>query len=96
MQPEKRDAAYLWNVAEAGRRIQEFTSGLTFKEYVEHASLPSAVERQFEILGEEARKLSTSFRSEHPEIPWRSIIRETASCYGSNPKSDPAIATDGR
>jgi uncharacterized protein with HEPN domain len=28
----------------------------------------------FEILGEEARKVSTSFRSEHPEIPWRRMI----------------------
>jgi uncharacterized protein with HEPN domain len=74
MQPEKRDAAYLWNVVEAGQRIQEFISGLTFSEYVGHASLPSAVERQFEILGEEARKVSTSFRSEHPEIPWRRMI----------------------
>jgi uncharacterized protein with HEPN domain len=74
MQPEERDAAYLWNLVDAGRRIQEFTSGISFSEYVRHASLPSAVERQFEILGEEARKVSASFKSEHPEIPWRRMI----------------------
>src|SRR5947199_399082 len=74
MQPEKRDAAYLWNLTEAGRKIQEFTSGISFSEYVGHALLPSAVERQFEIFGEEARKVSASFRSEHPEIPWKRII----------------------
>jgi uncharacterized protein with HEPN domain len=74
MQPEERDAAYLWNLMEAGRKIQEFTSGLSFSEYVNHASLPSAVERQFEILGEAARKVSASFKSEHPEIPWRRMI----------------------
>jgi hypothetical protein len=33
MQPEERDAAYLWNLVEAGRGIQEFTSGVTFNEY---------------------------------------------------------------
>jgi uncharacterized protein with HEPN domain len=74
MQPEKRDAAYLWNVMEAGREIQDFTSGVSFDEYVVHRLLPSAVERQFEKLGEAARKVSPSFRSEHPEIPWRRMV----------------------
>jgi uncharacterized protein with HEPN domain len=74
MQPEERDAAYLWNLVEAGRQIQEFTAGITFNEYLRHQLLPSAVERQFEKLGEAARKVSSSFRNEHPEIPWRRII----------------------
>src|SRR5438105_15962372 len=74
MQPENRDAAYLWNLVEAGRQIQEFTATITFNEYVLHPLLPSAIERQFEILGEEARKVSASFKSEHPEIPWRQMV----------------------
>jgi uncharacterized protein with HEPN domain len=74
MQPEERDAAYLWNLIEAGRRIQEFTVSVTFDEYVSHQLLPSAVERQFEKMGEAARKVSTSFREEHTEIPWRRIV----------------------
>ena len=74
MQPEKRDAAYLWNLAEAGRKIQEYTSGMSFSEYIEHASIPSAVERQFEILGEGARKVSAPLKDEHPEIPWKRMI----------------------
>jgi uncharacterized protein with HEPN domain len=32
------------------------------------------VERQLEILGEAARRMSEAFRREHPEIPWSSII----------------------
>jgi uncharacterized protein with HEPN domain len=74
MQPEERDAAYLWNLVEAGREIQEYTAAKTFKEYVEHQLLPSAVERQFEKMGEAARKVSASFKTEHPEIPWKQII----------------------
>jgi len=74
MRPEERDSGYLWNLMEAGRRIQEFTAAVTFNEYVLHALLPSAVERQFEKMGEAARKVSTSFRTEHPEIPWKRIV----------------------
>lgn len=74
MRPEERDAAYLWNLMDAGRQIQEFTAAITFNEYVRHQLLPSAVERQFEKMGEAARKVSSSFRNEHPEIPWKQII----------------------
>jgi uncharacterized protein with HEPN domain len=74
MQPEERNAAYLWNLEEAGREIQEFTAAITFNGYVGHQLLPSAVELQFEKMGEAARKVSSSFRNEHPEIPWRQMI----------------------
>jgi uncharacterized protein with HEPN domain len=74
MLPEERDVAYLWNLMEAGQRIQEFTAAVTFDAYVVHPLLPSAVERQFEKMGEAARKLSASFREQHPEISWREIV----------------------
>ena len=34
----------------------------------------SAVERQLQIIGEAARRVSPAFREAHPEIPWRRII----------------------
>jgi uncharacterized protein with HEPN domain len=74
MQPESRDPGYLWDGLRAGRLIQQFTESLTFEEYLGHLAIPSAVERQFEILGEAARKVSDSFRALHPEIPWRRMI----------------------
>jgi uncharacterized protein with HEPN domain len=74
MQPEERDPAYLWDALRAGRMLQEFVSGRTFDEYVKDRVLPSAVERQFEIFGEAARKVSNAFRKAHPEIPWTRIV----------------------
>jgi uncharacterized protein with HEPN domain len=32
------------------------------------------VERQLEILGEAARRVSARCREEHPEIPWREMV----------------------
>ncbi len=55
----------------ACRSIIEFTDGYTFENYEEHKLLRSAVERQFEILGESFNRIEgmdESFRERLPEI----------------------------
>lgn len=69
-----RDAGSLWDMLNAIRLIQEFTVNLTYNAYLESVLSQSAVERQLEILGEAARRLSDEFRQTHPEINWRRII----------------------
>ena len=44
--------AYLHDVARACRLIEEFVEGKTYRDYVASPLLRSAVERQFEIIGE--------------------------------------------
>ncbi len=43
---------YLYDLAEAASLIADFTAGKTFADYEHDAMLRSAVERQFEIIGE--------------------------------------------
>jgi len=74
MQPDKRDAAYLWDMLDASRTIEQLTSGLDFPRYSDDRRTQLAVERSLEIIGEAAGRVSDSFRSSHPEIPWRQII----------------------
>jgi uncharacterized protein with HEPN domain len=74
MPPNNRDAGYLWDMLQAAHRLQEFTAGVSFETYLESVLLQSAVERQLEILGEAARRMSEAFRQENPEIPWSSMI----------------------
>ena|SRR5438105_11423090 len=45
-------AKYLWDAQRAAERIVRFTTGRTFDDYVVDEMLSSAVERQFEIVGE--------------------------------------------
>lgn len=74
MHPETRDPAYLWDMLDAATSIREFTRNATFHEYAGNKLLRSAVERQLEILGEAAKRISAGFKESHPEIPWRQIV----------------------
>lgn len=76
MRPEGRDPAYLWDMLEAARRIQQYTAGLTLDRYLKEDMVQSATERQLEILGEAARRVSEPFKQAHPEIPWRQIVAQ--------------------
>ena len=74
MQPNNRDVASVWDMIQAIQRIQSFTSDLTFDEYLSDIRTISAVERQFEILGEAARRITNEFRQAHPDINWQRMI----------------------
>ncbi|MEU6268112.1 HepT-like ribonuclease domain-containing protein [Saccharopolyspora shandongensis] len=55
----QRDArAYLWDALQAAELLREFGEGQDFAGYQANAMLRSAVERQFEIIGEALNQLS--------------------------------------
>ncbi len=74
MLPNDRDFAYLWDMLEAGSTAVEFISKAPIHKYLTNKLLRSGVERQLEIFGEAANKVSNQFKISHPEIPWRDII----------------------
>jgi uncharacterized protein with HEPN domain len=47
---------YLFDIQEACQQLADFTAGKSFTEYASDALLQSAVERQFEIIGEALRQ----------------------------------------
>jgi len=47
--------AYLWDARESAAAILEFVASKTFEDYASDRLLRSAVERQFEIIGEALR-----------------------------------------
>lgn len=50
--------AYLWDAQQAVSLLREFSKGKSFADYKSDAMLRSAVERQFEIIGEAFNQLS--------------------------------------
>jgi uncharacterized protein with HEPN domain len=73
---EARDAAYLWDIIETSKAVREFATGVKPHEYLADRKLQMAVERAIEIIGEAARRVSDSFKADHPEIPWRQIVAQ--------------------
>jgi len=73
MSDPKDDRGYLWDMLTAARAAVSFVQGRTLQEYESDLLLRSAVERQIEIIGEAARKVSKEFQTGHPEILWRPI-----------------------
>lgn len=76
MPHELEDASYLWDMLEAARSVVDMVAGMTFVQYQQDRKTRRAVEREVEIIGEAARKVSTLFQQLHPEIPWRKIIAQ--------------------
>ncbi len=76
MRPDERDAANLLDMLEAAEKVRRFVQGKTQEAFSADEVLRDAVERNVEIIGEAARKVSEAFRNEHPEIPWRKMIAQ--------------------
>lgn len=71
MSMPKDDRVYLWDMLTAARAVVQFTQGRNLADYESDLMLRSAVERQIEIIGEAARRISKEFQDAHAELPWR-------------------------
>lgn len=66
----KRDPkVYLWDAKRAIDSIKQFTSGKNLADYVADQMLRSAVERQFEIMGEALSQLAKTAPDVGAQIP---------------------------
>jgi uncharacterized protein with HEPN domain len=69
----QRDPSHLTDILQAAKQIQNFLQGVDKEKFDGSALIQSAVIRQIEIIGEASKRLSESFRTANPQIPWRQI-----------------------
>jgi uncharacterized protein with HEPN domain len=63
---------YLWDALRAAGFLRQFAAGKTYGEYQDDVLLRSAVERQFEVVGESLSQLAKSnagMAAQVPELP---------------------------
>lgn len=68
-----RDRASLLDIVGAGTLILQFAQGIDRPALTIDREKQSAILYQIVILGEAVKRLSSEFRNQHPEIPWRDI-----------------------
>ncbi len=65
--------AYLKDILKAIERIEEYTEGLDFDDFLENKMVQDAVVRRLEIVGEAVKNIPEEIRNKKPEIEWRKI-----------------------
>jgi uncharacterized protein with HEPN domain len=53
--------------------ILNTSNNLSFDDFSNNQTLIRAFSRSLEIIGEASKKIPKSFKSKHPDIPWRQI-----------------------
>jgi uncharacterized protein with HEPN domain len=55
------------------KNILTYTNGLTNDEFSDNTLIQDAVIRNFEIIGEATKKISSDFKRVNDEVPWKEI-----------------------
>ena len=74
MQLNEDDLSYLIDMVDCILDINDFTKSIEFHQFEKDRMCKLAVERQLEVIGQAANKLSIETQENLGEIPWRNII----------------------
>ena len=69
----KDNKVYLTHIFDAIDKIEKYTEGKNSKEFMSNSMVQDAVIRQIEIIGEAAKRVSSTIRKSNPKIPWKDI-----------------------
>jgi len=69
----KDDLAYIEHILDCIRKIKEFTTGSSLKDFSVNELVQDAVIRNIEIIGEASKKISSDTKQIYYEIPWKEI-----------------------
>jgi uncharacterized protein with HEPN domain len=58
----------------SAREIVRITGGMSKDQFLADTTVQYAVPYLFAVLGESVTRLSTEFRAQHPDIPWKWIV----------------------
>lgn len=62
------------DILDSAEKIKEYTANLSFDDFLEDSKTVDAVIRNFEIIGEAARRLPKDFKKSYSSVNWSRII----------------------
>jgi len=70
---DERGYGLLRHILDAISRIEEYTEGVDYEDFMDDNLVQAGVMREIEIIGEATKRLSQEFRKIYPDIPWRKM-----------------------
>ncbi|RUA36336.1 MAG: hypothetical protein DSY77_01580 [Bacteroidetes bacterium] len=70
---KKNPIIYLSHILDCIEKIQEYTSNLNERDFLNKSLIQDGVIRNLEIMGEATKQLDNDFRSKYPAIEWKRI-----------------------
>jgi len=71
---KKDNQLYLQDIIEAIEKIEQYVENKKFDDFAGNAMMQDAVIRQFEIIGESAKRLTPDFLESHKDFPFKKAI----------------------
>ena len=72
---KKDEIIYLKHILDAVSRIEEYTQGVGYEDFMENHLIQDGVIRQVEIIGESARRLYEEIGEKYLYILWKDIAK---------------------
>src|SRR5437660_1219421 len=74
MQPNERDAGYVFDMLQFAREALDLAANVAINSPLDQIRSRRALERTISLIGEAANNVSREFQRAHSEIPWSEII----------------------
>ena len=74
MPHKDRDSASIYDMLDAARSVSQIILGVSFHSFISDRKLYRAVEREIEIIGEAANRVSEALKTANQDVPWAKII----------------------
>ena len=71
--PKRGDKELLLDIIEAIKRIELYTKGLSYPDFLQKIETQDAVVRNFEIIGEAVKNVSKTLKAKYNNIQWKEI-----------------------
>ena len=69
----KDDTIYIEHILKSIKNILDYTKDISKAEFAKTTLIQDAVIRNFEVIGEATKKVSSDFKQIHHEIPWKEM-----------------------
>ena len=73
MKLKRESVDYIKDISEAVSKIEQFTQGIKYHDFVKDEKTVFAVLRAFEIIGEATKNVSKSIKTKYANVPWREM-----------------------